>query len=68
MDARLALLHAECFGRGNLHVIDIPRVPKRFENRVAEAQHQNVLRRLLSEKVVNAVCLLFGERVADDAI
>jgi len=49
-------------------VIDIPCVPKRFENRVGEAQHQNVLRRLLSEEVVNAVCLLFGERIADDAI
>ena len=63
-----ASFDAECFGGGNLHVIDIPCVPKRFENRVGEAQHQNVLRRLLSEEVVNAVRLLFGERVADDAI
>src|SRR6266571_1044876 len=60
--------HPERFRRRDLEMIDVARVPERLENRVRESQHQNVLRGLFAEKMVDAVGLTFIERVVDDAI
>ena len=49
-----AVLDAEGLGHGDLHVVDVLRVPQRLEQRVGEAQRQQVLHRLLAEVVVDA--------------
>src|SRR5437660_8497785 len=49
-------------------MVDVARVPKRFENRVSEAQHQNVLGGFFSKKMVDPIRLFLAERVADHAI
>ena len=48
------LLHSHRFCSGDLHVGDVVAVPDRLEDRVGEAQHQDVLHRLLAEIVVDA--------------
>src|ERR1700737_1799465 len=60
--------NAERFGGGDLEVIDVTRVPKRLENRVGEAQYQNVLRGFFAEEGIDAVGLFFTERIVDDAV
>src|SRR5262249_29652080 len=60
--------HPERFGGGDLDVVDVARVPERFENRVGEAEHQNVLGRFFSEKVIDPISLFFTEGIADHAI
>src|ERR1700736_4665389 len=60
--------NAERFGGGDLEVIDVTRVPKRLEDRVGEAQYQDVLRGFFAEEVIDAVGLFFTERIADDAV
>ena len=49
-------------------MIDIARVPKRFENRVGETQHQDVLRGLFAQEVVDPIGLTLLEGFANDAI
>src|SRR5262249_32110822 len=49
-------------------MIDVACIPKRFENSVRESQHQNVLRSLFAEEMVDAVGLTFLERLANDSI
>src|SRR5262245_10875386 len=63
-----AILYSERFCRSNLDLVDVMRVPEGRENRVCEAQHQNVLCGFLAEKVIDSVCLFFAKRIADDAI
>ena len=63
-----AILDAERFCRRDLDLIDVVRVPKRREDRVGEAQHKNVLRGFLAEKVIDPVGLFFAKGIADDAI
>ena len=60
--------YAERLRRGDLHLIDIVRVPKGREDRVGEAQDKNVLRGFFPEKVVDPVGLFFAEGIVDDAI
>ena len=52
---------AHGFRRGNLHMIDIIAVPQRFNNIVGKAEDHQVLDRLFSKIVVNAVDLTLGE-------
>ena len=52
-------------GHGDLHVVDVLAVPERLEDAVGEAQHQQVLHRLLAEIMVDAIGLIFGERLGD---
>ncbi len=59
---RVVLGQALLLGHGDLHVVDVLRVPQRLEDAVGEAQHQQVLHRLLAEVVVDAVGLALGER------
>ena len=63
----IPLRQAFLLGHGDLHVIDVLLVPERLEDAVGEAQHQQVLHRLLAEVVIDAVGLAFGEGLADGA-
>ena len=65
-DARLlviagAVLDADGLGDGDLHVVHVAVVPERLEDAVGEAQHEDVLDRLLPEVVVDAVDLPLGK-------
>ena len=63
-----ASLHAERFRGGDLDVIDVTPIPDRLEDRVREPEHQNVLRRLFPEEMIDPVSLLFGKSAVHDAI
>ena len=63
-----AAFHAERFRGGDLDVIDITRIPERFENRVRKSQDQDVLRGFFAEKMIDPIGLFFGEGVVDDAV
>ena len=52
---------SELLGHGDLHVADAATAPHRLEQRVAEAQRQQVLHRLLAEVVIDAIDLLLAE-------
>ena len=62
-----AVLDADRLGHGDLHVVDVLAVPERLEERVGEAEHQDVLDGLLAEVVVDAVDLPLGEQRAQAA-
>ena len=63
-----ATFNAQCFCRRDLHRVNVMRVPERRENRVRESHYQDVLCSFLAQEMVDAVGLLFGERVADHVI
>ena len=63
-----AHLNSERLRRRELHLVDVVRVPERRENRVRKSQDQYVLRGFLTEEMINAISLLFGEGIADNAI
>ena len=65
---RAAAFHAERFGDGDLHVIDIFLVPERLENLVRKSQGQNVLDRLLAEVMVDAEYLPFIEHSGENGV
>ena len=52
---------ADRLGDGDLHVLDVVRVPQRLEQRVGEADRHQVLHRLLPEVVVDPVDLVLVE-------
>ena len=54
-----AVVHIDRLRDGDLHVADVVAVPQGLEDRVREAQVEDVLRRLLAEVVVDAVDLRF---------
>ena len=58
---RSAILDPLRFGHRDLHVIDEIAIPERLEHAVREAEHQDVLDRLLAEIVVDAEHLGFAE-------
>ena len=75
-DARLlvelaAPLDADVLGDGDLHVVDVLAAPERLEERVGEAEDEQVLHRLLAEVVVDAEDLRLvegrGDRVVERA-
>src|SRR5262245_26880359 len=49
-------------------MIDVAGIPERLENRVRESQHQNVLRGLFAEEMVDPKGLTLVECVANDSI
>ncbi len=61
-------LNPECFRCRDLHLIDVMPVPERREDCVRESQNQDVLCGFFPEEMVDAVSLLFGEGIADDAV
>ena len=58
-----AVFHADGFGDGDLHMLDAGLVPQRLEQRVGEAQRDQVLHRLLAEIMVDAEDAVFAERL-----
>ncbi|MPM88911.1 hypothetical protein SDC9_136015 [bioreactor metagenome] len=62
------LLHAEFLGRGDLYPVDILRPPERLENHIGEAQHQNILHRLLAQIVVDPVNLILRKHGMEFAV
>jgi hypothetical protein len=56
-----AAAHAHRLGHGDLHAADVGATPEWLEDGVAEAQHHQVLHRLLAQVVVDAVDLALGE-------
>ena len=60
--------HADLLGHRDLHRRDVPAVPDRLEDRVAEPQGQDVLDRLLAEVVVDPVDLVLVEDPRDVAV
>src|SRR5438093_819184 len=48
-----AILYSERFRCSNLDVIDVVRVPEGREDRICKAQHKNVLRCFLPQKVID---------------
>src|SRR5207237_6572073 len=63
-----ANLYSERFSCSNLDVIDVVPVPERREDRVCKAQHKDVLRCFLPQKVIDSVGLFFAKGIANDAI
>ena len=55
-------------GHGDLHVVDVLLVEQRLEDAVGEAQHQDVLDRLLAEIVIDAVDLPLVEDRGDGVV
>src|SRR6266571_4473592 len=49
-------------------MVDIMRVPQRRENCVRKSEHQDVLRRLFAEEMIDSIGLLFRKRIVDNAI
>ena len=58
-----AVADIERLGHVDLDVVDEVAVPDRLEQAVAEAERQNVLRRLLAEEMVDAEDLVLGEHL-----
>ncbi len=65
---RAAAAHAELLGHGDLHARDEVAVPHRLEQRVGEAEHQQVLDGLLAEEVVDAEHRRLGEDLVDHLV
>ena len=63
-----AVTHPELFGDGDLHVVDVAPVPDGLEDRVREAEGEDVLDRLLPEVVVDAVHLRLVEGGVHDLV
>src|SRR5260370_16120105 len=63
-----AALDTERFRRCDLDVIDVIAVPKRLEDAVAKAQHEQILHGVLAEVMIDAVDLLFVENVEDNLV
>ena len=52
-----APLDADRLGDGDLHMVDVVAVPQRLEDAVGEAQHHDVLHRLLAEIMIDPIDL-----------
>src|ERR1700727_2372962 len=65
---RRAVLDSNRFSRGDLHIVDVVSVPHRFEQRVAEAEDEDVLHCLFAEIVVNTVDRFLVEYSMHDVI
>ena len=60
---RATALDADRLGHRDLHAAHVAAVPDRFDQRVGEAEHEEVLDRLLAEVVVDAEDVLLGEHL-----
>ena len=63
-----ASLHAEWLGGSDLNMGDMVVIPDRFEDRVGEAHHHDVLGRLLAEIMIDTVGVALGEDLADKPV
>ncbi len=62
---RSSAFDAQCFRRGDLHVVDVIAVPDGLKNSVGKAEDQNVLHGLFAEVVVDAEDLALVEDGVD---
>ena len=62
---RAAALDADRLGHRDLHTAHVAAVPDRFEQRVGEAEHEEVLDGLLAEVVVDAEDVRLGEHLVE---
>ncbi len=60
--------HADLLSDRDLHRADMPAVPDRLEDAVAEPQGENVLNRLLTEIVIDSIDLVFAQDGRDLSI
>ena len=58
-----AMFHANDFGGGDLHVVDVIAIPERLDDVVRKAEDHHVLDGFFAEIMVDAVDLLFGENL-----
>src|ERR1700730_4255148 len=65
---RAAALHAKVFGHGDLHALHIVPIPKRFQQRISEAEEQHVMHGLLSQIMVDAEDSVFVEGAEQNAV
>jgi hypothetical protein len=63
-----AALDAEALGHRDLHALDVGAVPDRLDDRVGEAEIEQVLHRLLAEEVVDAVDRTLVEHLLQRAV
>lgn len=68
LEVARALLHADRFRDGDLYIVDIIRVPYRFEDEVCEPENENILNGLLAEIVIDAVNLPLVQRPAESEV
>ena len=59
---------AHRLAHGDLHMVDMARIPQRLEQHVAEAQRDQILHRLLAEIMIDAVNPVFGKQRADHLV
>src|SRR5881398_2157798 len=52
-------LHSDRFGDRDSNVVDVGPIEDRFEDRIAEAEGQNVLNAFFSQIVIDAIDLIF---------
>jgi hypothetical protein len=64
----LAALDADRLGDADLDMVDVTAVPQRLEQRVGEAQREQILDRLLAEIMVDPERALLGEMSGDRVI
>ncbi len=63
-----AVFKPDGFGHGDLHMVDMGRIPQWFVQGIGKAQCHQVLYCLLAEVVIDAEDLLFVEDVADRVV
>jgi len=68
LEVLAATLHTDRLGHGDLHVVEVLLVPERFEDGVGEPEDQEILDRLFSEIVVDAIDILLAEDFVDGAV
>jgi len=63
-----AALDTNALGHGDLHVVHVVPVPDGLEDAVGEAKDEQVLHRLLTQVVVDAIDLVLAEDLQDGAV
>jgi hypothetical protein len=61
-------LNSDCFGVGDLYMVDVAAIPDGLEDGVVEAENHDVLHGLFAEIVIDAVDLVFLQDALDVAI
>ena len=63
-----AFFDADRLGHGDLHVVDEVAIPQGLDQGVGEAENQQVLHRLLAEKVIDTVDLLLAKMLVQQLV
>ena len=63
-----ASLDTKSFGGSDLYVVDVIAVPKRFEDAIAEAKHEEILNRVFAKIVIDAIDLRLFENVVNNFV